>query len=332
MSRTGISQQNSSSLQVDTSEKVSNLMKWKVKNVGIKRIVDTTFWTDGKVDEFSPEDKYFMLYLLTNPFSKQLGIYEISIKQAAFQMGYSVDAFKVLLDRFENKYHMILFSKETNEVAILNFLRHSVMKGGKPVEDCIRKEMSLVKNKSLIDFVFSRLHSRDDLNETVRKIVNEYIKENEIQNDNDNDNENENERTRGVSGDDSSNESGLPPAIPEPTRKKAKPTKAEIDSFFDSVWELYPVKKGKGQVSESKRKELYKIGFDEIERAIDRYLGELKKDSDWRKPQNGSTFFNSGHVDYLDKNFVPQEVVAKPIKHSSCTDAIKNRVSDVDNW
>ena len=97
---------------------------------------------------------------------------------------------------------MILFSSETNEVAILNFLRHSVMKGGKPVEDCIRKEMTLVKNKNLIDAVFSRLHGRDDLNETVKKIVNEYIKENDIQNNNDNDNDNENENER--TGDDSS--------------------------------------------------------------------------------------------------------------------------------
>lgn len=182
--------------------------------MGIKRIVDTSFWTDGKVDEFSPEDKFFMLYLLTNPFSKQLGIYEISVKQAAFQMGYSVDAFNVLLDRFENKYKMILFSKETNEIAILNFLRHSVMKGGKPVEDCIRKEMTLVKNKSLIDYVFSRLHGREGLNETVKKIVDEYVKENDIHNDNDNDNENE--RT----GDDSFHDS--PPIRPEPTEKPKK--------------------------------------------------------------------------------------------------------------
>ena len=142
--------------------------------MGVKRIVDTSFWTDGKVDEFSPEDKYFMLYLLTNPFSKQLGIYEISIKQAAFQMGYSVDAFRVLLDRFENKYKMILFSRETNEIAILNFLRHSVMKGGKPVEDCIRQDMANVKNKELIDIVFSRLYGRDGLNATVKKIVESY--------------------------------------------------------------------------------------------------------------------------------------------------------------
>lgn len=84
-----------------------------------------------------------------------------------------------------------------------------------------------------------------------------------------------------------------------------QPSKADIDSFFESVWDLYPVKKGKGQVSDSKRKALYKIGFDEMQRAISRYLQELKRDADWRKPQNGSTFFNSGYVDYLDANFVP---------------------------
>ena len=86
-----------------------------------------------------------------------------------------------------------------------------------------------------------------------------------------------------------------------------QPSKADIDSFFDSIWNLYPVKKGKGQVSDTKRKALFKIGFDEMQRAIDRYLQELGKDASWRKPQNGSTFFNSGYVDYLDANFVPDE-------------------------
>lgn len=155
--------------------------------MGIKRIVDTSFWLDGKVDEFTPEDKYFMLYLLTNPFSTQLGIYEISIKQAAFQMGYSMESVMALIDRFENKYGMIVFSKATNEVAIKNFLRHSIVKGGKPVEDCIKKEMSKVKNKQLISAVFDHISGREDLNETVRKIVAEYENDNENDNDNDND-------------------------------------------------------------------------------------------------------------------------------------------------
>ena len=81
--------------------------------------------------------------------------------------------------------------------------------------------------------------------------------------------------------------------------------KADIESFFESIWKLYPKKQGKGQVSATKRAALYKIGFDEMKRAIDRYLLELQKDASWRKPQNGSTFFNSGYVDYLDANYTP---------------------------
>ena len=91
-------------------------------------------------------------------------------------------------------------------------------------------------------------------------------------------------------------------------RVSHQPSKADVDGFFESIWELYPVKKGKGQVSASKRKALYEIGFEKMQKAIDRYLEELKKDASWRKPQNGSTFFNSGYVDYLDDNFVPDQV------------------------
>lgn len=91
-----------------------------------------------------------------------------------------------------------------------------------------------------------------------------------------------------------------------------KPTKTEINNFFDSLWSIYPVKKGKGQVSDAKRKALYDIGEAEMHRAVHRYLTELKKDADWRKPQNGSTFFNSGYVDYLDANFEPQAVQTAP--------------------
>lgn len=88
-----------------------------------------------------------------------------------------------------------------------------------------------------------------------------------------------------------------------------QPSKADVNAFFESVWELYPVKKGKASVSDTKRKVLFKIGYEQIERAINRYLTELKKDASWRKPQNGSTFFNSGYVDYLDENYAPDQTV-----------------------
>ena len=200
--------------------------------MGIKRIVDTSFWTDGKVDEFSPEDKYFMLYLLTNPFSTQLGIYEISIKQVAFQLGYSMDEVNVLIERFESKYGIIAYSSETKEIAIKNFLRHSIIKGGAPVRDCLIKEIKRVKDKSLIAQVFSHIKDSEDLNETVRNIIAEYEEKNgalnysnEKHNNNVNDNENDNEVSYPVSSNDTYNDSFNDTFQEQPEPKKTKATK-----------------------------------------------------------------------------------------------------------
>lgn len=82
-----------------------------------------------------------------------------------------------------------------------------------------------------------------------------------------------------------------------------KPNKKAFIDCFERLWKQYPNKRGKGQVSDTKKKTLYEIGEEKIERALKRYLDDLSKDSSWRKPQNGSTFFNSGYVDYLDENY-----------------------------
>ncbi len=126
--------------------------------MGMKRIVSTGFWDDDIVSEqYSAEDRYFMLYLLTNPNSKQCGIYHISRKTMAFEMGYSQETISSILKRFTTKFKNIVYSEETNEVAILNYLKHSVTKGGKPVEDCIRRELADVKDQRLIDAVYNHM-------------------------------------------------------------------------------------------------------------------------------------------------------------------------------
>ena len=152
----------------------------------IKRIVDTGFWSDEKVLNFSPEDKYFWLFLLTNEYTTQLGIYYLPIKKAAFDLGYSIDTVETLLDRFENKYDLIRFSKDTSEVAIKNYLLYSIVKGGKPVYDCLIKEQEKVKDKRLLNYLCDHLKNKDITNNTVSDYINNlsmYI------NDNDNDNE-----------------------------------------------------------------------------------------------------------------------------------------------
>ena len=82
-------------------------------------------------------------------------------------------------------------------------------------------------------------------------------------------------------------------------------TLADAKALFERLWKMYPNKKGKGQVSDTQKKRLLVIGETTLVKAIERYSLELQKDADWRKPQYGSTFFNSGYVDYLDENYSP---------------------------
>ena len=82
-------------------------------------------------------------------------------------------------------------------------------------------------------------------------------------------------------------------------------------ALFERLWKLYPNKKGKGQVSDTQKKRLLAVGETALVKAIERYSSELQKDADWRKPQNGSTFFNSGYVDYLDENYSPAKKTAQ---------------------
>lgn len=76
-----------------------------------------------------------------------------------------------------------------------------------------------------------------------------------------------------------------------------------LEDFFDKLWNLYPIKKGKGKVSKTKKQALQKIGLEELQRCIERFMDDMK-DQERKFWMHGSTFFNSGYVDYLDKNFL----------------------------
>lgn len=82
-----------------------------------------------------------------------------------------------------------------------------------------------------------------------------------------------------------------------------KPTQKDIDDFFRAVWQVYPKKRGKGQVSDAKKKKLYEtVGLDQMMRCIERYKDDNRGTGE-QYIMYGSTFFNSGYVDYLDENY-----------------------------
>ena len=77
-----------------------------------------------------------------------------------------------------------------------------------------------------------------------------------------------------------------------------------VEDNFEMLWDLFPNKKGKSAVSKKTKKEIYKIGYDHMVRAIERYANEVKG-VDIKFVKHGSTFFNGSYKDYLDDVYVP---------------------------
>lgn len=122
--------------------------------MALYRQIFIEFWKDPKVtEEMSPEDRYVLLYLLTNPYTTQIGIYQITKRQMAFDLGYSTEAVGAILTRFEKNLGLIRYNDETREIAIKNWGKYNLKRGGKPIMDCIKGELSKVKDKKLIEYV-----------------------------------------------------------------------------------------------------------------------------------------------------------------------------------
>lgn len=105
------------------------------------------------------------------------------------------------------------------------------------------------------------------------------------------------------------------------TNDHAKPCKCTMqdhaNAMFEDAWKHYPKKRGKGQVSKSKKLALFKdVGLEQMLRCIERYK-EYTKGWDMQYIMNGSTFFNSGYVDYLDDNVEPSQPEAKTAVQSN---------------
>lgn len=135
------------------------------------RIVYTEFWSDPKVmEDMTPEDKYFYLYLLTNPCTNMIGIYRIVKKQMAFDLGYSIESINSLMSRFINNHKLISYNEETKEICIKNYGKYNLNKGGKPMIDCIKKDLSNVIDKTFIKEIATNVK-----NTSIKQLIEEYL-------------------------------------------------------------------------------------------------------------------------------------------------------------
>lgn len=129
--------------------------------MAIYRTIQMTFWTDSKViDDFTPEDRYFYLYLMTNPHTNLAGCYELSMTQMATETGYTKETIGKLIERMETKHNVIRYSLVTKEVLIMNWNKYNWTSSPK-FRIPLQKEIESVKNVDFKAFLEGLLYGND---------------------------------------------------------------------------------------------------------------------------------------------------------------------------
>lgn len=226
------------------------------------RQIYTTFWTDPKVaDDFTPEDRYFYLYLLTNAHTNLCGCYEVSKRQISNDTGYTVDIVNRLLARMEEVHGIIRYSEQTREVYLVNWHRYNWSRSEKVLKG-VANEIEKVKHtefqQSLIGTLASYGYPIDTLSIPYQYPIDTSVTDTV---------------TVTVSNISTSND--------------------ELDDAFDAFWKHYPKKvdKQKAKIAFKKVISKKKITVDELIAAVERH----KRSRQWQDASyipNPTTWLN----------------------------------------
>lgn len=122
-----------------------------------KRMVDTELWNDEDiVESFTAEDRYFWLYLLTNPHNDICGVLKNSPSLISRDMGYHKDCIVNLIYRFENIHKLIFVDKETKEIFILNWYKYNWTKSPKIIS-LVENQIEKIKSETIKEMVKDRV-------------------------------------------------------------------------------------------------------------------------------------------------------------------------------
>lgn len=127
------------------------------------RNISMNFWTDSKiVDEFTPEDKYIYLYVMTNPHTNLCGCYEISVRQIASETGYNADSVERCLKRLDQTHDVIRYNQPTKELLILNWYRYNWTSSEK-LNKPLLAEIQKIKCEAFRAYLADRYNERDNV-------------------------------------------------------------------------------------------------------------------------------------------------------------------------
>lgn len=111
--------------------------------MAIYRQLHTTFWKDKRVGEWSKDQKLFFLYLLSNDYTTQCGVYEFNLRYAKFELDMTTEEIKANID-FLVSEGRIVFNEKSEELMIVNWLKYNNARSPK-VAAVIDKELKEIK-------------------------------------------------------------------------------------------------------------------------------------------------------------------------------------------
>ena len=120
--------------------------------MAVFRKVRISFWQDSYILKLSPEEKYFFLYLLSNPHTRQTGIFEICTAVISFETGLDEKKVSEYIQKF-CKDGKIKFNKKNSEIMIINWLKNNPATSPK-IAACIRDEIADVKTKAFVELLY----------------------------------------------------------------------------------------------------------------------------------------------------------------------------------
>src|SRR5260221_13278637 len=89
-----------------------------------QRLVNTNFLKDTYIIDLDPIQKLLFLYFLTNPRTSLAGVYEISLRETAFDTGIDRDMVEKILNKFCQDGKMYY---ERGWIVLRNFVKHQRM-------------------------------------------------------------------------------------------------------------------------------------------------------------------------------------------------------------
>ena len=117
---------------------------------GKLRSVNTKFWDDPFIEELTSSEKLLFLYLLTNPLTNLLGIYEITIKRISYDTGLSQEIIRKGLERFETVKKVFF---DDNYIILLNFLKNQNLNSNMKI--AAKREYNNLPNSLKINYLLN---------------------------------------------------------------------------------------------------------------------------------------------------------------------------------